>query len=282
MLKKVLCLSIVGFILWGCDQKRESPLPNPSPSSQPALAGELTPEELGKKLSLSYLANLWNFRAIVESKFLGIRVLEHPVDMWVIQEMIVEIQPDFIIEAGTFAGGSALYYASILKEVNERGKVITIDIEPRVDEWIEKMEVTPYAHDRVEALFDDRIEIIKSNSVDPELVEALAQRVEGARVMVMLDSCHNYEHVLKELELYSPMVSVGSYIIVQDTIIDEGIAAGFELMKNAARCPGYEEQGGPARAVEEFLAKSEDFSVDSSRERFLVTMFPSGYLKRTK
>jgi cephalosporin hydroxylase len=282
MIKKILCLSVVGLILWGCDRKRESPLPKPSPSAEPALAGELTPEELGKKLSLSYLRDWPNFGAILKSKFLGIPILEHPVDMWVIQEMITEIQPDFIIEAGTFAGGSALYYASILKEVNERGKVITIDIEPRVDESIEELEVAPYTHERVEALFDDHIEVIESNSVDPKLVEALAQRVEGARVMVMLDSCHNYEHVLKELELYSPMVSVGSYIIVQDTIIDEGVAAGFELMEDAARCPGYEERGGPARAVEEFLAKSDDFSIDSSRERFRVTMFPSGYLKRTK
>jgi cephalosporin hydroxylase len=282
MKKRALCLSILGLILWGCDQKQESLAPKPSPSSREGLAEELPPEELGKRLSLHYVMSWPNIGAIFQSRFLGIPILEHPVDMWVIQEMIAEIQPDFIIEAGTFAGGSALYYALILKEVNERGKVITIDIEPRVDEWIDKIEVTPFTHERVEALFDDHVEVIESNSVDPKLVEALAQRVEGTKVMVMLDSCHNYEHVMKELELYSPMVSIGSYIIVQDTIIDEAIAAGSEFMKEAAECPGYEKRGGPGRAVEEFLAKSKNFSIDSSRERFLITMFPSGYLKRTK
>jgi cephalosporin hydroxylase len=87
---------------------------------------------------------------------------------------------------------------------------------------------------------------------------------------------------MKKIELYSPMVSVGSYLIVQDTIIDEGIAAGSKLMEEAAECPGYEKEGGPRKAVDEFLAKNENFVIDESRERFLLTLFPSGYLKRIR
>jgi cephalosporin hydroxylase len=274
---------MVGLAVWGCARdERERLASTASPSVQPEPAKELTGAELGKKLSLHYVMNRRNVAPMFQSTFLGITTMHPPTDMWLIQEIITEIQPDFIIEAGTFAGGSALYYASILKEVNPRGRVITIDIEPIVDEWMKKIEVTPYMHERVEALFNTYVELITSNSVDPTLIEELAERVKGKKVVVSLDSCHNYEHVLKELELYSPMVSVGSYIIVQDTIIDEAIAAGSKLAEEAAQCPGYEKKGGPGKALKEFLAKNENFSVDEARGRFLVTWFPSGYVKRTR
>jgi len=281
MIKRILCSSVASLAVWGCTENDQAS-PPPPPAAQVAPSRDLAGIELGERLSLHHVMNVANITSTFESTFLGLVILEHPNDMWMIQEMITEIQPDVIIETGTLGGGSALYYASILKEVNENGKVITIDIAPVVDEWIEKIKATPHMHRRVEALFRDRIEVITSNSVDPKLVADLAERVRGKRVMVMLDSCHNYEHVLKELELYSPMVSVGSYIIVQDTIIDKGIAAGSQLMKEAAQCPGYEQTGGPGKAATEFLAKNDNFEIDQSRERFFVSFFPSGYLKRIK
>ena len=274
MIAKLLQLSLAALLLAGCGSDNSPP---PATDTSPS-AGDAP----GKALAMHHAMSSANMRPIFESRFLGFNILEHPADMWIIQEMITEIRPDFIIEAGTLAGGSALFYASILKEVNDQGKIITIDIEPRVDAALRNLEKQPELHRRVTEIFARYIEVVTSNSVDPALIAELTERVAGKTVMVMLDSCHNYGHVMKELELYSPLVSVGSYIIVQDTIIDAGIAQGSAFMAEASECPGYTVTGGPGKAAAEFLAGNDGFAADPSRERFGVTMFPSGYLQRLR
>lgn len=92
-------------------------------------------------------------------------------------------------------------------------------------------------------------------------------RVADGTVMVILDSDHRAEHVLEEMRLYGPMVPVGSYLIVQDS--------------NIGGHPVSPEQGpGPMEAIEEFLAESDAFRSDRTRERFLFSFHPKGYLRR--
>ena len=186
--------------------------------------------------------------------WLGVRTLQNPNDVWVTQEIIQEVKPDFIIEAGTFNGGSALLWAMVLKEVNPRGRVITIDIKDKVSE----------ARDRT--IWKERIDFLVGSSTDPEIVATVAERAKGKRVMVILDSDHSKEHVLRELESYAPLVSVGSYLIVQDT--------GGVMIRDP--------NPGPRRAVEEFLAKQDRFEPDQSRERMVFTLHPRGYLQRVR
>jgi cephalosporin hydroxylase len=83
-----------------------------------------------------------------KTQWLGIPTLENPCDMWAIQEIISEIKPDFIVETGTFKGGGALFYATILQLVNPKGKVITVDIKPQMEQAA-KLD-----------LFKDRVEFI--------------------------------------------------------------------------------------------------------------------------
>ena len=210
------------------------------------------------------------------SSFLGVILMQNPADMWIMQELITEIRPDFIIETGTYAGGSALYFATILKQVNNKGKVITVDIDPKNNYFIDRLKTNPPLYNTVKSTFDNYIEVITSDSVDPELIKQLKKRTKNKKVIVTLDSCHNYEHVLKELNLYSELVSPGSYLIVQDTFFDDK----EEWIEKYAQCPGYKLKGGPGKAVKEFLRKNHDFTVDKSRERFLFTFYPSGYLKK--
>jgi cephalosporin hydroxylase len=192
-----------------------------------------------------------------EIKWLSIPSFQNPCDNWVIQEIISEIKPDFIIETGTAKGGSTLFYATVLEKVNQNGKVITIDVDPQVEE-ASKLKI-----------FKERVEVIKGSSVSPELIDEIDKKVKNKKVVVILDSLHTKEHVLKELDLYSNFVSLDSYIVVNDTNLN-----GHPVV------PGF--GPGPMEAVREFLKNNKDFEIDHDREKFLLTFYPSGYLKRMK
>jgi cephalosporin hydroxylase len=186
--------------------------------------------------------------AVFQNKFLGISTVQHPFDVWITQEIISEVKPDLIIEAGTYHGGSALLWAMFLENINSNGRVITIDIK---DQRTQRAIDLPIAKRRVDFLL--------GSSTDPEIVAEVSRRAKGKKVLVILDSLHKREHVLNELKAYSPLVSLGSYIIVQDTPV-----------------------GGIRRAIREFLSGNDSFLVDHRRERFVLTNNVDGYLKRVR
>ena len=202
--------------------------------------------------TLYYSSAIW-----ANTRWLGIRSEQAPTDNWNMQELIVELRPDYIIETGTLYGGTTLFYADVLSYVNPQGKVITIDIAPNVAE-ASKL-----------PLWKQRVEMIAGSSVDPKVTDHVAQEVSGKKVLITLDSLHTREHVLKELEIYSKLVTPGSYLVVQDTNINGN--------------PVYPSFGpGPNEAVQEFLRTHDNFVVDRSREKFLLTFYPGGWLKRVK
>jgi len=171
-----------------------------------------------------------------------------PLDLWIYQELIAEIRPDLIVETGTYHGGSALFIANMMDIVG-KGTIVTIDINeyPRP--------VHP------------RIRYLKGSSADPELIQSIFQEHPAEVCMVILDADHSKEHVSKELALLAPHVTAGSYLVVEDTNIN-----GHPTF------PSYGE--GPYEAVLQLLESSTDFVVDRSREKFLMTFNPNGYLKR--
>jgi cephalosporin hydroxylase len=191
-----------------------------------------------------------------QTSWLGVPSLQNPCDMWVMQEIISETKPDFIIETGTYKGGGALFLATVLRLVNEKGRVLTVDIEPQVERASRQ------------ALFQEAVEVFTGSSVSEEIVETIAKKVKGAKVMVTLDSDHSKSHVLRELEIYSRFVSVNGYLVVQDTA------------HNGHPLPTHYDGGGPMAALQEFLKKHKNFAPDRRREKFLLTFFPQGYLKR--
>jgi cephalosporin hydroxylase len=219
------------------------------------------------------------------SKWVGVLAYQNPNDVWIHQDIISEVKPDFIIEAGTAAGGSAILWAMVLEQVNPKGKVITIDIVDQIEfiKSVIKARNIPGASDPKFAtqlikgveigqnlpIWKERVEFIKGSSTDPKIVAELGNRVKGHKVLVILDSDHSKNHVLNELNAYAPMVNVGSYLIVQDTNVN-----GHPVRKDFGP--------GPMEAVEEFLAANKQFESDVSRERLLFTMHPKGYLKRIK
>jgi cephalosporin hydroxylase len=185
------------------------------------------------------------------TNWMNVPCLKCPLDMWIYQEIIAEIRPDLIIETGTYSGGSALFMAHLL-DIIGRGEIITMDIDgdrPRPDH--------------------PRIRYVKGSSADHELIASLLGSRPAETRLAILDSDHSKRHVLDELNLLSPYVSVGSYIIVEDT--------------NVNGHPTFKAHGeGPFEAVEEFLSRNTNFVVDEYREKFLMTFNPRGYLKRIR
>ena len=113
-----------------------------------------------------------------------------------------------------------------------------------------------------------RVTYLTGSSTSPEILSEVKRRIgESGRVMVILDSDHKKDHVLDELRLYAPLVSKGSYLIVEDTNVN-----GRPVFKDFGP--------GPGEAVDEFMKGRSDFQVDASRERFFLTFNPGGYLRR--
>ena len=94
--------------------------------------------------------------------------------------------------------------------------------------------------------------------------------------MVCLDSNHTHAHVLGELTLYSPFVTVGSYLVAFDTIVEDLPA---DLYKDRPWAVG----DNPKTAVKEFLQWNDDFVINKEMDnKLLVSVAPGGYLKRIK
>jgi cephalosporin hydroxylase len=184
--------------------------------------------------------------------WMGVRALKHPLDAWIYQEILYEVRPDVVVEIGSAAGGGTLYLAHLM-EILGSGFVVSV------------------GKDRSTfAAKHERIVTVTGHSSAPETLASVRELCDGKRVLVIHDADHRKEQVLDDLRAYSPLVSVGSYLIVEDGIID--VFRPHEILGVP-----YE---GPLAATEEFVRHNRDFEIDHSRERYLVTYNPRGFLRR--
>ena len=203
-------------------------------------------------------------KVFYEIDWLGVPVIQTPEDLILMQELIFEVQPDFIVETGIAHGGSWIYYASLLELLN-KGRVIGVDIEIR-----EHNRKVVEAHPMYK-----RIEMIEGDSVADETISEIRKRTPAnSKVIVCLDSDHTKAHVLRELELYKEFVIPGCYIVVFDTCSSElaelGVV-GSEWINN-----------GPKEAVDEFLKKHKHFEIDKKYNNLYISYSPNGYLRRVE
>lgn len=184
--------------------------------------------------------------------WMGVPTLKCPLDLWIYQEIIFSSRPDLIIECGTAYGGSALFLASLCQLLGH-GNVVSIDIRPHASRP---------RHPRITYVLGD--------STSPHVLETVRNLASKARsVMVLLDSDHRRDHVLQELRLYGPMVTVGHYLIVEDTNIN-----GHPVLEDFGP--------GPMEAVCTYLQEESRFISDPTMERFGLSFNPRGYLKRIR
>ena len=194
--------------------------------------------------------------------WLGFKVAQLPEDLVAYQEIIFDVKPNLIIETGFWQGGSSVFFASMLEMCGINGKVISVEVNPR-SRAIEAIEKHPLGK---------RIKILKGSSTSVKMINTIRKMVIGKKVLVHLDSNHSYKHVLEELKLYAPLVSVGSYIIVADTGLDD-----------IGNYGGYTKQNNPKVAVHEFLKNNDNFIIDKKlMSKLITTSHPDGYLRRIK
>lgn len=190
----------------------------------------------------------------------GVPIHKHPGDLLNYQQIIFEQKPDYIIECGSYQGGSTLYFAHQLDLIN-KGKIISIDICEREESWY------PQVREH------DRTILIKGSSVDQAVLQQVKDIVGTAHNnLVILDSLHTKDHVLQEMLHYSDLLSSGNYMLVEDGNLN-GHPLPPEWHSATAR------EGGPFEAIVEFFKRNEQFRLDQELEkRFLFSYAPSGYL----
>lgn len=211
------------------------------------------PAWYGRVLRRSALTGLvWRTGNFSQTTWLGHPIWQNPLDAWGLQEAIANDDVDLVIECGTNRGGSAFYMASIM-DLLDRGRVLTIDVERLTD------------------IEHPRIDFIVGSSTDIATLEDVKRRISILRpqkVMVLLDSDHSGPHVLRELELYAPLVPVGGYVLCQDGCIDE-----LHCMR--------QDRPGPLWAIRRFVRTDHRFEIDKDRStRYLYSHSPSGWIRR--
>jgi cephalosporin hydroxylase len=218
-------------------------------------------------LSRIWMREVGRYKYTYNFTWLGRPVIQYPQDMFALQDIIWNTRPEVIVETGIAHGGSLIFHASMLELIGCGGKVVGVDIDIRAHNR-KAIEEHPMAR---------RIELIQGSSIDPETVRAVRERVGDARrVLVILDSNHTHDHVLAELEMYSPLVQAGSYLIVYDTLVED---LPPEFSTDRPWGPG----NNPKTAVHAFLQSTDRFEIDERIEaQILITVAPHGYLRCTR
>lgn len=220
-------------------------------------------------LSALWLKTSWNQKYSYTFTWCGRPIIQHPEDIFRLQEVIYNLKPDVIIETGIAHGGSLIFYASILKAIG-KGKIIGIDIDirPHNKQALTSHELYPM------------ISLIEGSSVSTEIINQVKSSIKPKdTTLVILDSDHSKEHVLKELNLYSKLVSIGSYIVVTDGLMRD--------LHNVPRGKSTWKFDNPAAAAEDFVSNNPNFIFEEPKWNFnesdltkTITAWPCAWVKR--
>jgi cephalosporin hydroxylase len=217
--------------------------------------------------------------------WMGRPIIQLPTDIVTFQEIVWDVKPDLIIETGIAHGGSIILSASLLAMIDyceaiEQGKTLDPQKPARRVVAVD-IDIRQHNRDAIEAHpLANRIDMIQGSSVSDETIKQVQGIAKNyKKVLVCLDSMHTHDHVLKELQLYGPLVSKGSYCLAFDTIIED-------LPNDMFPDRPWEHGDNSKTAVLAFLDGLKgnndlQFEVDQSIEnKMLVSAMPHGVLKR--
>ena len=233
----------------------DPPAPPPPATPQPEPVRDLSHGEIVSWFhQLYYLHGKERNGTWQQTYWMGVRTEKLPLDMWIYQEILHHMRPDFILETGTRNGGSALFFCQMMDLIGGVPcDMVTVDI------------TAPEAPPR-----HPRLTYLTGSSTDAHIVEEVKRRAAGKKsVMVVLDSDHSRDHVLAEMRAYHHLVTPRNYMVVEDS--------------NMNGHPVWPEAGpGPMEAIEAFMKENSDFAIDSNAEKFLFTFNPNGFLRKKK
>jgi len=190
-----------------------------------------------KSLSLEWIARASRHKYSYNFTWLGRPIIQFPQDIVALQEIHWRVRPDLVIETGIARGGSLVFHASMIELTGVDGLVLGVDVDIR-DHNRKEIEGHP--------LFG-RIRMIEGSSTDEAVVRQVLAMAQGRKaILVVLDSNHTHSHVLRELQLYAPLVTRGSYLVVCDTIVED-LPADFFPDR------AWSKSDNPRTAVREFL-----------------------------
>lgn len=217
---------------------------------------------------VEYLSTVWlklaaQNRLMYEVQWMGIPFIQLAEDMAMMHELLWKLKPDVIVECGVGQCGGLLFYASMMELIG-KGRVIGVDIEIREANRT-RLATNPLSK---------RVELIEGSSVGPQTFEQVKAKIKpGEHVLVILDSDHTYDHVAKEMALYHTLVPSGGYLVV----MDGGAAHVWDIPRGQAKY----RDNHPLMAIDGFVAKHPEFSIDPHFNRLAVTSSPLGFLRRS-
>lgn len=211
-----------------------------------------SPMPVADELKVAFTDAVWRNMAWARTTWLGHPVTNPPTDLLAYQELLARVRPDWVIETGTGGGGRALFLASVC-ELLGHGAVLSIDPEPADD-----LPLHP------------RLRYTTGRGHDPAVV-ATVREATGVepRALVVLGSRAGRQRTTLEFEALSPFVPVGSYVVVE-----QGIVNGHPVW------PGF--GPGPAEAIKQILSRHGDFVPDPTMEKYSLTFNPGGFLQRVR
>jgi len=234
------------------------------------------------KSGLAFIISSLEYKYSYNFTWLSRPIIQYPQDIVAMQELIWQVKPDLIIETGIAHGGSLVMSASMLALLDycdavdaghifdpraTHRRVLGIDIDIRAHNRT-AIEAHPMSH---------RIDMLQGSSISPEIIAQVNKIAHRYRhILICLDSNHTHDHVLAELQAYTPLVTKGSYCVVFDTIIED-------MPENSFPDRPWGKGNNPKTAVREFLKLNDGFEIDKGiQDKLLITVAPDGYLKRIK
>jgi len=211
-----------------------------------------------EKLQALYLREYCERQLWRNVRWNGVEFWQIPEDIVALEAAIHQSKCDVVVESGVNAGGGLEFYSTLLAS-NPKGLVIGIDV------FVDRAGVVADRH-------PGRVRLVCGNSINPETVQAVKGMIEGRRTLVVLDSDHAAAHVAKELELYAPLVSNGSYMVVFDGAIKDLVGV-WQMPVDAAT-------NNPETAVARFLPAHPEFERDYSKNWYGMTWAPGGFLRK--
>jgi cephalosporin hydroxylase len=220
-----------------------------------------------KNDALNLISNADNYNWLHQTNWFGEPIINLAQDMFILQEIIYKTRPEFIIELGVAWGGQLLFFSTLMEILGGK-KIIGVDIYIPND-----LKKRLFSNKKL----SNRIELINGSSVEEKNINKIKKIVGNSKkVLVILDSHHTHDHVLKELNLYEQFVGKGHYLICADTIVEL-------IQPNKKRPRDWGPGNNPMTALDEFHKNNKRFVIDSEIEnKLLLSCNYKGYLKAIK